>query len=789
MYKILICDLETQNHPWYGNVASPHCPDNYIVAPGWRLDTVHDDGTVSFGEVRDRYFASAAEADAGASWFDVIDEASIIVCHNAQFEVKWFLSKHRQKFEDFIRRGGRVLDTALAEYLLSHQQEMYPALDEVAPRYGGTHKIDGVKILWQQGRLTSEIDKDLLLEYLSGPSGDIDNTARVYYGQLPKLIEQGMWRCYLERCDAQVAYAYCEWFGLFVNQEVAYKNYEIQTAKINELQSQLEALLPELPEGCEFSWSSRYHMSAFVYGGPVKYRHKVQYDPPQFEKDDFYGFADGSRYAVTAYDHSTPEWRAELDAQRGPRDVFKSGKNKGAVKVYREDTDVPKLKWEDTSFELPGLIKFDELPANTREKYTGVRAEFKGAQTLCDGSPVYATSEEALEGLKVWAPSVALMVELATLRKDTGTYYLSEKKDDDGNVIERKGMLAFVCPDSIVHHSLNSTATVTTRLSSARPNLQNLPRADEDGDGVAKSNVKEGFTSRFGSDGRIIEVDYSALEVVMLCAITGDTDLLKLLQDGIDMHCYRLAFRLGMEYDEVKAIVKDESHPRHNELKVMRTDIKPISFADQYGATAEGIAFNTGCSVEDARLFQENEMKMFPISRGYRQVIADEVERTGSEPTAIHREQDPITGAWRVYRRGYFQAPSGTCYSFRQHEAFDKESRQRVMQYKATQMANYPYQGEAGYMMAVSMGRIMRHMVAKNWYDGQVCLINNVHDAAYADAANEVVGREAALAIQAIMADAPRYLSEIHEAYNIAHIPFPAAAEMGADMQNKHHVH
>lgn len=782
MYKILICDLETENKPWYGNVASPHNPENYIVAPGWRLDTVLDDGTVQFGEVRDRYFASAAEADAGASWFDVIDEASIIVCHNAQFEVKWFLSKHRQKFEDFLRRGGRVLDTALAEYLLSHQQELYPALDEVAPRHGGTHKIDGVKILWQQGKLTSEIDKDLLLEYLSGPSGDIDNTARVYYSQLPKLIESGMWRCYLERCDAQVAYAYCEWFGLFVNREVAEKNLAEQQAKIADLRAKLTELLPkDMPEECEFSWSSRFHLSALVYGGPVKYRHKVPYDPPQFEKADFYRVGNTDEYILK--DGWTESGIAYDDFEK-----YKSGKNKGLVKEYRLDTATPKLKWADTSYQMPGLVKFEDLPPNTREKYTGTRAEFKGAQTLCDGSPVYSTSEEALDGLKLWAPDVALMVELATLEKDTGTYYRSVEYNDDGSVKAEKGMLTFVGPDGIVHHSLNSTATVTTRLSSARPNLQNLPRADEDGDGVAKSNVKAMFTSRFGPNGRIIEVDYSALEVVMLCAITGDTDLLKLLQDGIDMHCYRLAFRLGMEYNEVKAIVKDESHPRHNELKVMRTDIKPISFADQYGASAEGIAFNTGCTVEEAREFQENEEKMFPISRGYRQVIVDEVVRTGSEPSAIHREQDPQTGAWRVYRRGHFQAPSGTCYSFRQHEAFNKETRQREMQYKATQMANYPYQGEAGYMMAVSMGRIMRHMVAKNWYDGQVCLINNVHDAAYADAANEEVGREAALAIQAIMADAPRYMSEIHEGYNIAHIPFPAACEMGPSMLEKHHV-
>src|SRR5699024_6828346 len=130
--------------------------------------------------------------------------------------------------------------------------------------------------------------------------------------------------------------------------------------------------------------------------------------------------------------------------------------------------------------------------------------------------------------------------ELATLQKDTGTYYRMEKPN--GTV---SGMLQFVEPSSIIHHQLNSCATITARLSATRPNMQNLPRADEDDEGNMKSRVKEMFTSRFGSEGRIVEVDYSALEVVALAAISGDENLMRMLTEGIDMHCYRLAAKLG----------------------------------------------------------------------------------------------------------------------------------------------------------------------------------------------------------------------------------------------------
>lgn len=805
MYKILICDLETQNHPWLGKVASPFNPLNYIVAPGWRVDTVNDDGSVTIGKIQHRYFNSAAEADAGADWFDVVDDVALIVAHNSMYEQQWFLSKYRDKFEAFLKRGGRLLCTAMAEYLLSHQQDLYPSLDETAPKHGGTHKVDGVKILWEQGKRTSEIDKDLLLEYLIGPSGDIENTGLCFYDQMRMLGEAGMLNMYYERCESNLAFGYCEWFGLHVDMETANRNLAEQEAEIARLTEELKKLLPaDLPDWVEFNWGSDYHMSALVYGGPVKGRKRVPYDPPQYVKADVVKTLDGDSYlavdGAVMCDDELISYETFEGYEQGTLQRYVSGKNKGVVKVFREDTAEEKLKWSDSLWQLPGLVQLSTLPDAVKSKYLGRRAEFRGSRTLADGTtPVYSTSTDALKGLKNFVPEVALMVQLASLEKDTGTYYLRTELNEDGSVKKTKGMLQYVGPDGIVHHSLNTTATVTGRLSSSTPNLQNLPR-----DGTSK--VKEMFTSRWGSEGRIVEVDYSALEVVMLCAMTGDTDLLALLQAGTDMHCYRLAFKLGEPYEDVlrKAVTAhDPNDPAYDpseenkRYKQMRTDIKPLSFADQYGASAEGIAFNTGCTVEFAQEFQDNEAKLFPISRGYREVIKKECERTGmpdvhkmgfKSPSGLHREMDD-NGSWRVYRRGHFQGPSGTCYSFRQKPTFDKESRQYVMKYKDTEMANYPFQGEAGFMMSSSMGQIVRHMISKNWYDNQVCLINNVHDAAYLDAANEAVGREAALATKAIMENAPKRLAGLFPAFAIGHVPFPAAAEMGTNMFNKTHVH
>lgn len=193
--------------------------------------------------------------------------------------------------------------------------------------------------------------------------------------------------------------------------------------------------------------------------------------------------------------------------------------------------------------------------------------------------------------------------------------------------------------------------------------------------------------------------------------------------------------------------------------------------------------------MEFAEEFLATEARLFPESIAYRQVIRDQVEHTGAKE--IHREVKP-DGSWGVYRRGYFQAPGGTKYSFREYPQWKAGAdgrKHEVMDYKDTQIANYPIQGEAGFLMAVSLGRVGRWLVAKNFFsnaafpDGRAFLINNVHDAIYLDC-HKSVAFEAGSGVQAIMEDAPKFMSK-YLGYNISDVPFPAAAEWGHSMYEK----
>lgn len=776
-------DLEVENNEYYGSKASPYCPDNYVVESAWRIDRTNQDGTVDVGAVSSVRFAGREEfVRAGAeAWCPIPDDCWLIVAHNAAYEISWFLSFARKEFETFLKRGGRVFCTMHGEYIASDFQSMYPSLDETAPKYGGTHKVDGVKILWEQGVLTSDIDPVLLHDYLV--NGDIPNTALCFYGQCSIFAERGQMQYVWERMDALLAWAYCEWFGLFVNMPVARQNQAEQEQRILEIKQELQQYIPkDLPDTLEFNFGSDFHMSALVYGGPIKYRKKVPYDPPQYVKYDAYlADVNGTLQYIDVSDWQ-PEWTY-------PRTLYKSGKNRGLPKIFRLDTEEEKLKWEEDLYFCPGLVNIQELPEVIREKYAE-RGEFRQARNLQDGTPVYSSSTDAMEALARHGFEFCRLVnELGALEKDTGTYYLRTEYDEDGSVKKTSGMLQYVIPQNsdgsgIIHHRLNTCATVTGRLSGSNPNLQNLPR-----DGT--SRVKQMFTSRFGESGRITEVDYSALEVVMSCVHTGDLKLLGLLQSGTDMHCYRLAFKENKTYEEMYNLCHNSDGPDYKYWKQQRTDIKPPSFAAQYGATAKGIAFATGCTVEYAQSFLDNEAKLFPTTIGFRAVIKEEVERTGAAGR-IYREQAD-DGSYRIYRIGTWTSPAGARYSFRQKEQWKEvvpgQRKQKVMDYKETEMANYWCQGEAFFLMAVAAGMVLRAMLARDWFDNQVCLITNVHDALYLDSANPEVGREASLLVKQCMEDAPKRIHQLWPNYGIiGQVPFPAECEMGVSMYAKEKI-
>ena len=778
--KIMHIDLEVDNNPYFGAIASPRHPENYVVMLGVAIDEQPMSG--------ERVLTHFQNKEEAAEWLDIPDDVWLVVAHNAPFELDWMWVQQREKLEAFLKRGGKFFCTAYGHYLLSNQQDTYPSLDEIAPLYGGSRKIDGIKALWAQGFRTSQIDPELLAEYLIGPRGDIENTRRVFYGEFKQLVQRGMWKMAMERMEGMLFCTSAMDSGLYVYRDLAMAQLRHGEEQIEQLRVEFNKHRANFPADAEFKESSAFHMSAWLYGGPLKYKARVpsedEHGNPVPEKADFYLF--GKDKYIEATEEFAPGTEAFADAEftYGASDRFKAGKNKAHPKPHRRDTDRIKMKWGQLVHHCDGLAPLSSLPEDVRKEF---EKEFTGKRFLSDDTPVYSTGKDALDVLskrKEFSEEartvVSSLLTFAKLDKDMGTYYLREQCDEEGNVIKQSGMLQYLNERSFVHHTLNCTSTVTTRLSSNKPNFQNIPRGDT-------SEVKKMFTSRFGADGVILEADYSALEVVTLAAFSRDKNLIKALLDNIDMHCMRLSQQLGEDYLVVLKKCKDENHPEHAEYSRMRTDIKPKAFAYQYGATAHGIAFATGCTVAEAQAFIDTEKALFPEVESF---FDNDITPAVNSKITRHREE--VDGQFRSYGTGVWQSWGGTTYEFRQwpKTIWAEGKKQQIMDFKPTQIRNYPIQGESGFFVQGICGKVFRALLERDFFrrDGVqlVYIINTVHDAIYLDMHKSVLDEVAAL-VKQVMESLPEYFSKKY-GYPLD-VPFPAAVEFGASMFQKIHWH
>ena len=380
---------------------------------------------------------------------------------------------------------------------------------------------------------------------------------------------------------------------------------------------------------------------------------------------------------------------------------------------------------------------------------------------------MYSTDSDTIELLSnTGIPFLEAMGKKAALDKEIGTYYF--KVDDKG---EQKGMLTCVQPhDHIIHHALNHTSTVTGRLSASNPNMQNIPRGD-------KSTIKAMFISRF-EDGVVGEIDYSQLEVVVNGLLTGDAKLIADLLKGVDFHCVRVAAREGCTYEEAKEWCKNEDHIKHAVWKVFRTECKVFSFQRAYGAGASTIALSANMTVEKVKEMIVAEEKMYPDVVKFHKNVEAEANATAEA------YRDPARG-YRTFRRGTWQAPTGTLYAWRSYDA-PKFLKDRGIndQFSQPEIMNYPTQGTGGEIMQMTLGVMFRYFNKTRNFGGKALMVNTVHDCAWFDMEKEVVDQVMGIAKQ-IMQSVPQLLKHYFDID--CPVNFPVDVEVGPNMLDLHH--
>lgn len=769
MGRYMVFDLETETHSPYKRKANPFCKDNWVVMRGWKTQ----------GDTRG--YAKYYPKNDRTSYLDIPDDVTLLVGLNIKFDLLYEMAQGNKSLRRFFKRGGKIWCCQYAEYLLYGMEKdvQMVSMDGIIEKYGGRKKIDEVKLLWEAGVKTSEISEQLLADYLLGThaerrnSGDIGNTEKIFLGQIRKAILQKQMLMIEDRMDGLLCTTEMEFNGLKIDIVEGAKRLRVLTADLQTQSNTLQEFLPkDLP--WEFNWNSRHQVSALIFGGAVKYpvrdtyldettnelaRYKAEERWPLFNNNPV-------DYRRCTYDDVKMLWYIQGSARRVYQDIWKSGKKQGEGKSRAIPVEGElKVKWQDRIYDLDG--------------YTIPKDEWQGAETDARDNPIYGTGTEIIEELvaRTNIPFLSAYNRKNTLDKEIGTYYVTT--NDKG---ERKGMLTCVqAEDKMLHHKLNHSSTVTSRLSSNDPNLQNIPKADFNKEGTAKSEVKKMFISRFGAEGRMGEIDYSQLEVVVQGVLSGDPGLCRDLINKVDFHCMRVAAKFKISYEEAVDWCKNEEHPDYAAGKIERTKCKIFSFQRAYGAGAAKIALTTGMPIKEVEELIENEDLLYPGVVAFNDNVKNGVNLS-AEPFSAFCD---VRQTWRQFRRGYYVAPTGTRYAFRTFDAPAYLQKRGIDQtFSPTQLKNYPVQGTGGEFVQAMLGRLFRHFASNDNYSGKAFLCNTVHDCVWVDMHESIVDE--------VISDMMRIMQSIPEYYNTRYgmnitVPFPVEAEVGLNMLDLHH--
>lgn len=776
----VVFDLETSIRAALKRKASPFYGINIIVAVGHK----RQGDTTNTG----RYYGSVGAED---GWMEpLLEGTSIIAGHNVKFDILHGICqgpRNRAAWIQYVDRGGKLWCTQLGEYLLHGQAQEHQiiSLDETAPRYGGNLKNDAVKSLWEQGVDTPDIDQDMLMEYLVGyeswhkeahpagqqDDGDIGNTERVFVGQVEAFRARRGIKSALLNMGAMIFTIEAEFNGMFVDLPWALEHAEVLKGQLLEATAELNKFVPaDLP--FEFKWSSRFHKSALIFGGSVKYqaRTAITTDGKPLREDgsnQAFSQMDQERVLLVGYDakgdeaaqalHLTPgelyRWQAEDPDTAPAAIVIGSGKNKGELKTKKfkvPDPSKPKSRMEDYRYTFPG--------------YTAPDKRWEGADP-----GVYSCAADVIEELatRKGIPFLDALARRSDIHKDLSTYFIITDEDTG----ESKGMLTLVGPDGIIHHQLHMVRTITGRLSSSDPNLQNVSKGkfDLESGKMSGSQIKRAFISRFieqGRRGKIVQSDFTSLEIYVQAALTQCRQLIEDLRQGLDMHVLRAEQAWGKAegktYAEIMAILDDEDHPDYVKWKDLRGNAKVFSFQRAYGAGIKKIAQTTGMSEEDVEALVLAEAERYPELITYIEEVTEAIN-ANRVPTNRFCQHPDVPGLQCQLGRSHFTTPDGKLYSYSESPSpkfLAERPRSRggtAQSFSPTEIKNYVVQGTGGEWAKASMYLAVRAFYRTGNFGGLALLVNQVHDAVYLDAAESVHLKAAAL-LHAAMLEASTFM-------------------------------
>lgn len=174
--------------------------------------------------------------------------------------------------------------------------------------------------------------------------------------------------------------------------------------------------------------------------------------------------------------------------------------------------------------------------------------------------------------------------------------------------------------DGRIHTTYNQALTVTGRLSSSNPNLQNIPIRSEEG-----NKIRSAFCAMDKENSLILSADYSQIELRLLAHVSGDEHLIHAFTSGEDVHAMTASKVFGVELKDV--------------TKEMRRRAKAVNFGIVYGQSKYGLAKSLGITNAEAQEFIDKYFETYPKVKEYMNNEVEFVTQNGYVETAFGRKR------------------------------------------------------------------------------------------------------------------------------------------------------
>lgn len=173
----------------------------------------------------------------------------------------------------------------------------------------------------------------------------------------------------------------------------------------------------------------------------------------------------------------------------------------------------------------------------------------------------------------------------------------------------------WVKADGCVHTNWNIGVTDTGRLSSSNPNMQSVKRGGE---------FRGVFIPRLGYV--FLEGDFSQVELRIAAWLSQEPQMLRLFQEGVDIHTATLCEIMGWGYEDTLRLLEDYENPEYLYIKNLRVGIKNINFGEFYGATPERLQremVKNGIywTIEQCRHLFEEKKRLTPQAQKWKKQI------------------------------------------------------------------------------------------------------------------------------------------------------------------------